>query len=413
MCAAVFLFASTGYAQGNLHIGRLKVITELSYQGRWDDNIYFAPTHTVSDYVNILTPGIQGNWQGDTEGNYFDAGFNVDIARYVDQDINDYETYRLWGGAGYKSPAGFYIKARDFFVDTADPYGAENQFRLGVPQTQRWYNTFDIAAGYEYASRYGIEAEYRNHYLDYDNLYDEWQDRRDNRIGISLFYNYSSKTTLFVQYRRTDADYYEQNDGVIDVARSLISGRDMFWSSDTSQDYTLNDFFIGARFAPGGKLSGEIKIGYGDKDFDNTVDINGNPYEDGDTWISETSVNYEVSSRTLITAELFRGLLGSPDLDSSSYDATQIGISLNQRFYNKFLFDIGLWYGNEDYNQRSGLPNKDLDIYTFRTGLGYEITDWLGAGIKYRYQEKDSDSSFYRGSEYDQNRFTFGIKATY
>ena len=115
----------------------------------------------------------------------------------------------------------------------------------------------------------------------------------------------TGKTSLLANYRQGVTVYDKQNDGV--------NG----WSDTTSQDNTFSSYFIGFRFEPGGKLSGEIKLGLGNKNYDNEVDKNGNNYKDIDSWVAETNVNFQARAKTIFTLNLQRSLKGSPDSDAA------------------------------------------------------------------------------------------------
>jgi len=394
-------------AQG-LTWGKMKLGVGLEYQLEYNDNIFSAPTNEQDDYIHHIIPKIELGYENtERPGNYFFLGYKVDVARYADFSNNDYERHTPYVSIGLKSPRGFYLTARDLYVNTADPYGSENQYNVGV-QTKRYNNTADILLGYEFFKRYAVEAFYENFFIRYDEQQDKWQDRSDNRVGGNLVYNVTPKTGLFFQYRYLQAEYDKQNDGVFDP------GRGAAWSSDTSQDYTLNDFFRGARFKPGGKLSGEVKLGYGTKDYDNELDIAGNRYEDFGDWIAETLFSWQARERTKFTLELRRSFEGSPDADASGYIDTKAGLMWDQQFARRLSLKVaGRWNGNDYQDEAPGRPDKFFNIYTGWFVFKWDIKKWLYAGIDYESTSKQATKSFYNGEEYDRNQVRFFIGGNY
>ncbi len=391
---AIWLFLSflvaPVFAQGNIHLGRLKVEPGIAYKFEYNDNIYSANTDEEEDYIHTVTPSIRLGYTG-TAGNFFSAGYNVELVAYSDYDKNNYQNHRPFISLGYKSPAGLYLRANDYFQHTEDPYGTENQYGIGR-KTKRWNNTADVAAGYDLTERYTLECMYKNYVERFDLTEDKWQNRIDHVYGASFFVRVTGKTSLFGQYRRTQAEYDEQNDG--------IDG----WNSTNSRDYNLNDYFIGARFEPGGKLSGEIKLGYGEQEFDNAIDKDGNPYVDESSWVAETTVNYQPMKKTRLSLNLQRSFKGAPDVDSSSYEDTLVGLTLGQELGNRFSLDLGFEWNKNDYlNENPGRPEKYFDIYTFKGALDYRIQDWLTAGLEYKYKSKQASHTEYKDSEYDNN----------
>lgn len=393
----ISLGAGPAFAQGNLHFGRLKVELGLKYELRYEDNIYSEKNNEQDDLIHIATPAISLAYEGDRPENYFKAGYYVDLAAYSDFSDNNYQAHHPYVDMGYKTAAGLYFRASDRYLSTADPYGSNNQYGVGA-KTKRVDNTANLLLGYEFFKRYAIEGFYTNYLIKYDLTADEWQDRTDNTGGGNLVYNLSPKTALFAQYRYTQADYDKQNDGVLG------------WSAATSQDYTKNDFFVGVRFNPGSKLEGELKVGYGTKEFDNQFDVLGNKYEDDSGWISETQIAWQARERTRLTLDLRRSFEGSPDAVSSSYIDTTVGLGLIQNLANRLSANLAFKYNNNDYqNEVAPNPSKAFDIYTATAGLNYEIKKWLTTGIEYEYTSKNASNAVYETSEFDRNAVKFTI----
>lgn len=404
----LFIWTSSAFAVGNIHLGRFEINPELSYKCEYVDNIYYENRDEDSDVIHTITPGIGLKLSG-TPGNFFSAGYKIGIVRYSDDDDNDYEDHRAFVSAGLKTPKGLYLVVKDGFQDTEDPFDSKEEFRLGE-QTKRWNNLVDIIAGFEFAQRYGIEATYKNFVERYDRLKDEFQDTTDDTYGIAVLYNLTPKTAFLAQYLRSNTEYDAQNDG-IDVNRDGIDE----WNSGNSQDYTLDRFLIGARFRPGGKLIGEFKFGYGTIDFDNDVDKNGNEFDDDSFFSMEANVGYKPVEKTNLSLILKRYKQPSTSADVSSdvsamYLRTIIGLALNQNFTNRISAKLGFEWSNKDYeDERAGYPQKELDLYTARCGLDYFIKDWLTAGLSYKYQDNQSNKSQYDYDEYTVNTVAFQL----
>jgi hypothetical protein len=401
------LQAASALAQGNIRFGRTQVDLGLKYELRYDDNIYFESANEVDDYIHIVTPKIDFTYNGSSPDNYLKAGYWVDLAAYSDLSDNNYQSHNPYLDFSLKSPIGFYFKFYDKYLYTQDPYGASNQYGLGS-KTKRMDNVADVTLGYEFFNRYSVEALYRNYFIDYDLKEDEWQNRKDNRIGGAFYYHYSPKTFFLVEYRNTKAEYDKQNDGVYDF------GRGAYWTDGTSQDYTKNDVFVGAKFNPGGKLGGAIKLGWGSKDYDNDLDIAGNPYKDMDGWISETAIYWQALARTLWTVELGRSFEGSPDADAAGYIDMYFKLFLRQGMANRLTGILGFEYNNNDYEDEiAGRPKKEFDIYGVTAGLEYEIKKWLTAGLEWEYKTKEASDGAYATQEYDRNVVSFTIDSKF
>jgi len=408
ICIGLFVWAPSAFAMGNIHLGRIEINPELSYKGEYKDNIYFEDSHEDSDVIHTITPGIGLKLSG-TPGNFLSAGYRVGIVMYSDDDDNDYEDHRLFVSTGLKTPKGLYLRVEDGFQDTEDPFDSKEEFRLGE-QTERWNNMVNIIAGYEFAGRYCIEATYHNFIERYDLRKDEFQDTIEHKYGLAVFYNLTPKTALFGQYLRNDTEYDAQNDG-IDVN---YDGFDE-WNSGNSQDYVIDNFFIGARFKPGGKLSGEFKLGYATIDYDNDMDKNGNKYDDDSFFAMEANVGYKPVEKTSLSLTLKRYKQASTSADlstdvSATYLRTIIGLALIQNFTDRISANLGFEWSNKDYeDERPGSPKKELDLYTARCGIDYFIKDWLSAGLSYKYQDNQANRSQYDYDEYTVNTVAFQL----
>ena len=409
----LFLPSAVVFAQGNLRLGRLSVTPGFRYAFNYDSNVFFEPTDEHDDFIHLLSPSILLGYSGSTPDNYFQAGYNGDFALYTDLTDNNWQRHSPFVSFGYGSPLGFYLKLSDNFTYSEDPFGSfnefnqSNQFGLGE-KTKRWDNLANILLGYRFGSRYFSEVFYTNYVIRYDQDKDKWQDRIDNRVGIAGFYRITPKTSLFLEYRGTFAGYDKQDDGIFDP------GRGVNWSKDTSQDYSLSDLLIGARFESGGKLSGEAKLGYGKQEFKNSVDPIGFPYKDWDGLVISTYVAYQATARTNLLLNLQHSPLGSPDADAASFVNTLLQLQLRQALAYRLSLNLRGTYNLDDYqNERPGRPKKYFNRFEFQGGIDWAVKPWCTAGFEYEYREQVASDDFYASSEWTVNRVTAYVSFVY
>lgn len=407
-----FAGASLTFAAGNIRMGPIQVFPEISYNGEYNDNIFSESTDEESDIIHTITPSIKLRY-GNTQDNSFTAGYQVGVVRYADFNDTDYEDHRLFMNLGYKSPMGFYLKAGDNYQNTSDPYGSESQFRIG-DQTKRWNNRLNLTAGFGFAERYAAEAKFSNFVERFDRFEDEFQDRMENSIGLSVLYNVSSKTSLLAEFRRTSVEFDQQNDG-IDLDENGTVGADE-WRSDNSQDHDLNDLFFGARFNPGGKLTGEAKVGYQTVSFKNDEDRNDNSYNDDNAFLMEVNLSYMPTPRTeiILVARRSRAVSYSADADtdaSASYIDVYGSLELIQKLMDRFTLDLSFSRNMNDYlDVKQGNDDKILYTHTLKADLSYDIKNWLKTGVSVIRTDKTATSDTYENEEFTSNRFGFYAK---
>ncbi len=407
--AAAFVFAPPFCcAQGRIHLGKLSVEPKLRYTITYDDNIFTESSNEKNDLIYTVTPSVTFKYKGARPDNFVLVNYTADLVAYCDNSDINYQAQRPYAMFGFKAASGFYVKGGDTYTKTADPYGSLDDFRLGE-RTKRWFNIAEGTAGYEFARLYAVEAFAKFHVRRYYESSDKWQDRDANTYGTTLIYNWTPKTSFIAQYRRTDNEYVAQNDDVYDP------DRDVTWSGDTSMDNTTDDYFLGARFKPGGKLEGEIKIGWTDISHDNNYDPTGKRYDDDSTWAAETRVTYKATERTLLNLDLQRGYKGSSDAaDVNYYVDSLIGLGLVQKFAYRLSLNAYLAYSDWDYkNEGEDFDGKSFDIYTARLGLDWEINQYLLAGLSYQYKTKDASKDQFESEEYTKNTVSAYVEGRY
>ncbi len=397
----IFLFLpALSWAQGNIYLGRVHIQPEVTYSASWEDNIFLEHRSEENDFIQSIKPALGLEYVRD-EDNYLRLGSSVEIFQYEEFKDNDYKEYEILGEGRYTSPSGFFVQARDRYLDTEDRYSTENNYRLGEAQVERWLNLAQLAVGYE-ANNWTAQIRYLNYILEYDEFRDEWQDRDDDRFEIRGTYRILPKTSILFMYRLEQQEYSNQDNP---TENSL--GID----SDTSQDNDYHQIFAGLEFSPTAKINGEIKIGAGRKDYDNHRNWNGQKYNDDWEFAAETQIRYNYSPKTTFRLELLSRTHESTDIEAASYTRTRIGLGMSQNFWQKFVFDTDLAYELEDYETGRGLPSREDDIIDLRFNLAYQIQEWLSSGLEYRYLDRTTSDSYYDDEEYTNNRFTWYIRA--
>ncbi|MBN1102780.1 MAG: outer membrane beta-barrel protein [Deltaproteobacteria bacterium] len=407
LCLSLILFLSLAVdaqAQqgGKLKVGRLTIIPSLGLQEEYNDNIYYAsgipnnPTELEeSDWITHVMPGILFDYTLDGRGSVW-LGYQGDLAYYNDNDNNDWKNHRAFFGLDYQAPSGLIVGIDNTYVDTSDPLGSDNQYKLGLPQTDRWSNALRTRLGWNFSDRFKVLGYYNYYKQDYDLLTDYSQDYDYNEGGLGLQMKVMPKTWAFVRYLYGSRDYYTHP-----------AGFGVNESNDA--DFEWHRAEAGLTWDTGAKWRGELNLGYQWKSYENALDPRGLLYDDRDTWVAATQVSYEATSTTTLIFRLGRAVRDTGGDSNEYYDDTGVGIGLTQILFTKFTLNAGAGYSKNEYNLPLVNP-RDQDNYLFNVGLDYAIQDWLTAGIGYDYMRKDSN---YNTDEYKVNRFMVTLRAAY
>lgn len=388
-------------AQGNIRIGRIKVTPKIAYTGEYNDNIYLEKDNAKSDYINTVAPALRLSFAG-KPGNYVKAGYEVDLVHYNNYNDNNYQSHKVSGGFGFKSPRGFYLTLRERYTETANAYGSAELYKEGE-RTKRWSNTVGATVGYEFAGRFTLEGDYQSFVEEYDLLADQWQDKQDHAYSVKFYYRFLPKTSAVVQHRRTVRDYPSQ---------ARANDNDKGITSSTSEDYTIDDYFVGLHWDPSARLNGELKLGHSKNRYDNELDWNNNRYEDKDTWVVESNLSYRASEKTKLRAKVMRSIKESTSTTSNYYTDTTFGLGINQALVHRVYFDLGLDYNRGEYNAYGSAGNRDDKSIGSTLSLDYNIQPWLSAGLAYAYKRRYSTSGF-EDKEYTNHKWMFNVNAEF
>ena len=391
---------------GKISFGALKVVPSITLQSMYDDNIYSkngkdeSANKKVSDMINHIKPslGVDFNLPQRLDANLTYQG---DWAFYRDNDHNNWKNNSLSFNADYKAPVGLIVGVKDSYQKAEDPYGADNLYALGRV-TKRWSNGLDGKIGYNLQDSYQALLYFNNYKQQYVNDQDFSQDYTDNEIGVGLQAKFLPKTWGFVRYFYGTRDYDSYRQGM---------------TGDNDADNKWHKVNVGVTWDQGAKLGGELNVGYEWKKYNNQTNVSGQTFEDKDTWVAATQINYKMTETTTFALSISRAIRESGSTTNEYFIDTGIGLSVKQKFFTKFTANAGVSYSRNEFNTRAldyagtALSEDRSDNnYNFNVGLDYAIQEWLGMGVGYNYKKKESNSV---NSEYTDNQVLVQLKLIY
>jgi len=287
---------------GTLIFGNLVVTPGLTLQEVYDDNIYLGSgTNSTteseeSDWITHIVPGLMLDYSLHERGG-IKLGYIGDYAYYKDENNNDWKNHKGVFGLNYKAPVGLIIGIDNLYTRAQDPYGSDNEYRLGVPQTERWHNDLKTRIGYELQNLFRIFAYYNYYKQKYDEDIDYSQNYDCNEVGAGIEKKILPLMWGFLRYFHGETDYYTRREGVTD-------------SNDA--DFSYDSVKMGLAWDPGAKIEGELNFGYTWKKYDNNADVSDRQYDDQNTWIASTLLSYKPTvTTTLGLAITFRHCVGA------------------------------------------------------------------------------------------------------
>jgi len=400
MTGMVMVISSQANAQGRIRHGKVTVSPGLTVQETYDDNIYLGNGKNSttelkeSDLITHLMPAV-GLRYALPERGILALAYDGDLAYYGDNDDNNWQTHKGTLGFDYRAPGGIILGIDNIYTDAEDPYSNLEQYRVGL-KTERWNNDLTTKLGYDFGNRSQAFAYYNYYKQDYELARDYTQDYEANEIGFGYQMKVLPKTWGFARFHLGERDYFSHP-----VGTGLTGVND--------SDFTWRRLNAGLTWDTGARLSGELNLGYQWKEYDNRLDVNGNAYEDKNTWIAATTVTHAATPTTALALRVTRALRQTGSNTNEYFEDTGIGLSLRQKILAKYTLTAGLAYSVNNYNVPTNNGRED-DNYNANIGIDYRIRDWLSAAAGCRYKRKDSN---YTSNDYTDNQFLISIRGVY
>ncbi len=352
----------------------------------YTDNLFATNTNTVDDFITTITPGIWLAFPANrakllTINTTTTSSGGLQLSRVKPEATRRYQTYFLYSPeyvlySDHSSLDHFNHRAEALFqynlnsglsFDLIDVFNDKEEIAgNGVTDTlyRHQDNLFDFITAYDSPSgKYKFQFNYSNYDLEYDDDPEKYRDRNDNSFGVSGFYKFWPKTSLFLEYNYADIKF----------------------DTTSINDSIENRYYGGATWDITAKTRGTIKLGYIDKDFDSPA------VEDQDGFSVEIQTQHNLKPKTALQINGFRKYQESDFAGASSYMSTGINVGLLQRFKEKWSGTANVFYENNEYNG----VDRDDDLFGFGLAVRFEAKKWLIFDLGYYYYNNDSNMTTY------------------
>ena len=383
IAALVMVLFLSGTAFSEWGYGNLKIYPEFSVAETYRSNIYQTQTNRQSDWITTTRAG--GRLEYKFGPHKLTLGYNAGWLAYANNSSNNYWDHNAMSLLNMNFPGGLEVNLGSRFIKST----IEQTATVTHPRPyERSYTDFSTA--YKFADRWKIQALYNREQLSFDHQADVAQDYWQNLYGGQMYYRFTARTSALVEY-----DYVTKT----------------FQNNRASNSYS-NNVYGGFSFDPAGRLRGDAKVGYGWKQFDNTMPNRNNK---PDNWIMAINLVDEFSKSTSLSFNATRSLYDDSDFGNASYLGTGLGATFQHFFTGKLGGTATAIYRYNtylDYNADpvTGLMKKRIDK-RWDLGLGaiYKMNRWLETRLEYTYITKNSNFETY---SFDENRVMFRIIVT-
>jgi len=250
-------------------------------------------------------------------------------------------------------------------------------------QIRDFDSNFLMATGdWDITEKFRIQLDYINFVLQYDDEINQFLDRIDNGIDLYGYFNYSLKTSFFLEYKLVDVAYDD---------RIEIDNISNFWYGGIKWDTTE-------------KLALLFKLGYQDKKYDDT----NQGQEDFNGMVYDFQLTYRFTEKTILEIDSY---LTNEETDNFlASDKTVIGAALTykQRFSERWSGSLGFIYEDAQYSDMFIVDEDDRDDQTIfvKPAIQYLFRDWLMFELAYEYEARESNDDLF---DYDTNTIMFNV----
>jgi len=306
---------------------------------------------------------------------------------YYDHSDENMVTHRADAYFRYNTRNRFSIRALDQFKRSHDSISS----RAFTIDDHYKSNLFNTLGTFDLTEKLRLRLDYSNFYLDYDESENSWADRMDNSWSAYAYFKFTPKTSIFANYEFFNIDY---DSNLLD-----------------SQE---NRLFAGLRWDITKKTAGQVKAGYGKKDYDQAG------LSSLDTWMAEFQLDHSLTTRTMVVLNAYRRydeVLGElVDKDDLKENFTKgilthfIGLSLNQDITTKLHLglDATLFYDEYEDEERLSTRKERKDTeFAISPAIKFDFMKWLTFDLAYIYTNRDSNYS-----QFDYEDHTVFLRAS-
>ena len=362
----------------------------LSVGGYYTDNLFNTGENEESDWVSVISPGIwvalpssqQQMVQVTTENS---APGGLEVSRFRDRTGRRFQSYALYraeinelsdnSGRNHVNQRGealfkynlnrFSLELLDIYQIGHDDYNSGDS---GPESLDKYHsNLLSTAVSLQLTSKLRFEGEYSNFMLDYNSDSNDDSNRDDNTYSLYAFYKLSPKLTTFLQYEYVDTEY----------------------DTDARTDFTENNFYGGLQWDVTAKTKGRIRLGYGERDYDDTS------LDKSDEFLVELRTDYRITPKTSIYLRALRKDYATDVTGTNDVLTQRFYLGYTQRIREKLHARARLEYRVDDYDGEitvgSATAEREDDYLGFRFELGYSLQRWLNVSVGYAYRERDSN----------------------
>jgi len=368
LCAAVAAFAA----------GPVDVLVSESVT--YDDNIYLTKNNEKGSFISTTRAGLGYKSQLPDSGLKVSAGGALGYNAYT-KHPNQNNFWESSVNAGIENEN---LKVNDTFLFTSEPANSEQTDR-----TKRLSNKFAASYTTTHEKLFSVGLSVGDDFNRYLATRMHYLNRNRVNAGAQIYYNFTPKSNVFVEYAFADTVYRENG-------------------TNNSVGHKVG---LGVNTQLASKLSGTAEITYTMRDYSHDL---GNTTNHPDLLGYYTSLTWKATAKDTLT------LAGERDMEETLYGNavdgynryfadSVVSLRMHHQFNSKWAAALTTAWENLHYSVSVNNKKRNDNLYTVRPEVNYAFQDWLVGSIWYQFRTRHSNSGF----DYDSNKAGIMVKAIF
>ncbi len=356
--AWLLLFSGAAHAEGNMHLGQLRIHPYVKASQSTNDNVFNTPENPKRDTVTTYAPGLQ--LEREFGRHRAEARYGSVINRHDKYKKEDTTNHNAYGLLDFKLGSRSGLQFSDVYIK-----GHEDRGYSSTGLIERFKNnTGTVSATYQLADRSKVQFDAQK--IDWSFKTSDFRNRDEALYSGYLYYRFLPKTSAFIEVDRRNVVF---SDPTLGLNNTVFTG------------------FIGLRWNATAKSNGVIKWGILEKNFKNPLQ------KDYSTSAGAIDLHHAFSEYTNITL-IGERLVHEANLPGTRYQVTTGAfMEFSHRFLRRLGISVRGSYGNSVFSDP--IP-PDIIVRKDRTavaggGLKYFFRDWLDFGVDYSTRTRHSN----------------------
>jgi hypothetical protein len=360
-------------------IGELNLYPIVDISSSYNDNFLYAENNEKSSWITRINPNFV--LEGEQKNAKYQLSYGLNQGIFHSSSADDYLDHDLAAVVNFIGNSRNRVDLKAGYNKGHEARGQESGGSFSITPNPLEFDLKTLDAIYTYGGtkakgRIKLQVNYTD--KDFTNFESITESRDYSRTGAgsTFYYRISSKTSALFEVTGNKVDYDASN-----------------------KDNTNTKVLTGLSWDTTGKTTGEVKVGWADKDFDD-VSLEDT---DGPTWDGE--ITWNPKSYSTVTVNVGQDFAESNG-GSAFIDTDNLGVNWDHFWSDKLESTVALNTIVEEY---SDSPRKDT-TNNFTIGLNYDTKRWLNLGIAYTLKDRDSNALLPRS--YQSNEVTFTLQAS-